>query len=130
MRQKKDKVYISGKISGLAREEYLAQFAMAERLLKEQGYKVLNPTRLPPCRWLWVSRLLGYRLTLLYDLWMLSRCSLIYKMPGWRDSGGANIESCWAYHFKIWPVSAKEREKIDKRLAKYAEKRKTDLNTN
>jgi hypothetical protein len=62
--------------------------------------------------------LLGYRLTLLYDLWHLSRCTHIYKMPGWQQSRGANIESCWAFHFKIWPTGKKSRENIDRQISK------------
>ena len=31
---------------------------------------------------------------------------------------GANIESCWAYHFKIWPTGKKSRENIDRHISK------------
>lgn len=114
----KQRVYISGAMSGVAREHYLARFDMAERILKNEGWRVVNPARLAPCRWPWLYRLLGYRLTLLYDLWYLSRCTHIYKMPGWQQSRGANIESCWAYHFKIWPTGKKSRENIDRHISK------------
>ena len=50
------------------------------------------------------------------------RCDQIYKLPGWRDSKGANIESCVAYHFKIWPVSDSLTKNLDKRLAKLMDK--------
>ena len=99
------RVYISGPMSGLEREYYLEIFKRAEQSLRAQGYtKVVNPIRVWVCRWPWLYRIVGYRLTLLYDLWLLMRCDLIYKLPGWRDSRGANIESCVAYHFKIYPV--------------------------
>ncbi len=114
----KQRVYISGAMSGVAREHYLARFDMAERILKNEGWRVVNPARLAPCRWPWLYRLLGYRLTLLYDLWHLSRCTHIYKMPGWQQSRGANIESCWAYHFKIWPTGKKSRENTDRQISK------------
>ena len=100
----------------------MEQFAKAEELLRQQDYKVVNPTRLLPCRWRWVYRALGYRVTLLYDLWKLSHCDLIYKMPGWKESHGANIESCWAYHTGIYTVPPKIREAVDKKLAKHMEK--------
>ena len=119
------KVYISGQMSGLPREEYLARFAKAESLLRQEGFAVVNPARLLPSRWPWLYRLMGYRLTLLYDLWRLSRCDLIYKIPGWKESHGANIESCWAYHQNICLLYTKTREKIDKKMAKYIEKRTT-----
>lgn len=37
-------------------------------------------------------------------------------MPRWQQSRGANIESCVAYHFKIWPVRQKVIEKLDKKM--------------
>lgn len=112
------KVYISGRISGLPREQYMQMFFIAASMLKKKGYNPVNPTRFLMCRWPWLYRLLGYNLTLLIDLWMLMRCDLIYKIPGWQQSKGANIESCVAYHFKIWPMSKDVVSKIDKRLEK------------
>lgn len=117
------KVYISGKISGLERSSYMAHFSIAEQMLRKAGYiSVCNPTKKPPCQWPWLYRIMGYNLTLLYDLWLLLRCDLIYKIPGWQESHGANIESCVAYHLGVWPVPKKTREKIDKRLAKFIHK--------
>lgn len=117
------KVYISGPISNLSREQYLDIFRRAEQSLRSQGYtRVVNPIRVWACRWPWLYRVVGYRLTLLYDLWLLMRCDQIYKLPGWRDSKGANIESCVAFHFKIWPVPDSQTKKLDKRLAKLVEK--------
>lgn len=117
------KVYISGPISGMGREKYLERFAKAEELLRGMGYDVLNPTKLLPCRWPWLYRLMGYHLTLLYDLWQMRTCQLIYKMPGWRESPGANVESCWAYHTGVWPVPRKTHDAIDLKMAKYIDKR-------
>ena len=116
------KVYISGRISDLPREQYMTMFSIAEQMLRKKGYEPVNPTRFFICRYIWVYRLLGYRLTLLYDLWLLMHCDLIYKLPGWRDSRGANIESCVAFHFKIWPVPESQTKRLDKRLAKLQEK--------
>ena len=117
------KVYISGPMSNLSREQYLELFKRAEQSLRSQGYhKIVNPIRVWACRWPWLYKIVGYRLTLLYDLWLLMRCDQIYKLPGWRDSKGANIESCVAYHFKIWPVPENQTKKLDKRLAKLMDK--------
>ena len=66
------RVYISGQMSGLPREEYLARFEKAEELLRGEGYDVVNPAKLLPSRWPWLYRLMGYKLTLMYDLWKLS----------------------------------------------------------
>ena len=117
------KVYISGPMSNLSREQYLELFKRAEQSLRSQGYhKIVNPIRVWACRWPWLYKIVGYRLTLLYDLWLLMRCDQIYKLPGWRDSKGANIESCVAYHFKIWPVPQSDIKKLDKQLAKLMDK--------
>jgi hypothetical protein len=110
-------------MSGLPREEYLARFAKAESLLRQEGFAVVNPARLLPSRWPWLYRVMGYRLTLLYDLWRLSHCDLIYKIPGWKESHGANIESCWAYHQNICLLYTKTREKIDKKMAKFIDRK-------
>lgn len=117
------RVYISGPMSNLTREQYLELFKRAEQSLRAQGYtRIVNPIRVFACRWPWLYGIVGYRLTLLYDLWLLMRCDLIYKLPGWQQSRGANIESCVAYHFKIWPVSQADIKNIDKKLAKLMEK--------
>ena len=110
-------------MSNLSREQYIDLFTRAEQSLRHHGYhRIVNPIRVWACRWPWLYRFVGYRLTLLYDLWLLMRCDNIYKMPGWRDSKGANIESCVAFHFKIWPVPESQTKKLDKRLAKLQEK--------
>ena len=113
------KVYISGPMSNLTREQYLELFMRAEQALRDQGYQnIVNPIRVWSCRWPWLYRIVGYRLTLLYDLWLLMRCDQIYKLPGWRDSRGASIESCVAYHMKVWPMSKDVVQKIDKPMEK------------
>ena len=119
---KKKKVYISGKISGLPREQYLSIFHKAEKELGSLGYWVVNPCRFAPCKYIWLYKLIGYTLTLLYDLWRLSRCDRIYKIPGWKESKGAMVEGAFAFNFKIYQLPQKERDKLDKRMAKYIEK--------
>ena len=125
------RVYISGPMSNLTSEQYMELFRRAEQSLRAQGYtKVVNPIRVWVCRWPWLWKVLtgvtsehtAYTLVLMYDLWLLSRCDLIYKLPGWRESRGANIESCVAFHFKIWPVPESQTKNLDKRLAKLIEK--------
>ena len=119
----KKKVYISGKMSGLSREEYMERFHKASMLLVAEGYCVVNPTRFLPCRWTWLYKIMGYRLTLLYDLWKLSRCDMIYKIPGWKESKGAMIEGAFAYHMKISVLPTKQIKRLDKKMVKFIEKR-------
>ena len=96
---KKEKVYLSGAISGRDRKDYLTQFADAEKHLRQQGYDVCNPTKVLPCRFLWLYKLLGYKLTLIYDLWLLSRCDKIYMLSGSENSKGAFLEKVAAETF-------------------------------
>ena len=117
----KKRVYISGRISDLPREQYMKMFGIAETMLRDKGYKPVNPTRFWLSRWYkQLTRIVGednaYRVVLLYDLWQLLRCNLIYKLPVWQQSKGANIESCVAYHFKVLPMSREVVAKIDKRI--------------
>jgi hypothetical protein len=95
------KVYISGPMSGLNKEEVRKKFAENEAELKRYGYKVVNPCRVWAFKYGWVYRIVGYRLTLLYDLWLLSRCDAIHVLPGSIKSRGCNIEQTWAYNFKM-----------------------------
>lgn len=95
------RIYISGPISGIDRAVYLANFAKRESELNAQGYDTLNPTLLPPSRWLWIYKLMGYRLTLLYDLWHLFHCDGISMLDGWQQSRGARLEKAAAEIFNI-----------------------------
>ena len=101
---KKTKVYLSGKISGLPRQEYMKRFADAEEHLRGLGYEVCNPTKALPCRFLWIYKILGYKLTLLYDLWLLSRCDKIYMLSGSESSKGAFLEKVAAETFGIGKI--------------------------
>lgn len=98
---KKEKIYLSGAISGRDRKEYLSQFADAEKHLRQLGYDVCNPTKALPCRFLWIYKILGYKLTLLYDLWLLSRCNRIYMLSGSENSKGSFLEKVAAETFGI-----------------------------
>lgn len=118
MKKSHNRVYISGPITGLAQQQYVQRFSLAERILREEGYHaIVNPTRVWASRWPWLYKIVGYRLTLLYDLWLLSRCQRIYKMPGWKQSRGAQIESCLAYNLDIFLVAKPIRDRIDKELS-------------
>lgn len=116
------KVYLSGPVTGIDRDECIERFRKAEELLEADGFKVVNPMRTMMGRWPWLYKLVGYRLTLLYDLWLLMGCDRIYKMPGWKESKGANVESCVAFHFGAYTLPVKMREDYDKRISKHMEK--------
>lgn len=127
------RIYISGTLidaDGNVSEENIASFRRAFFLLRGSTvFRIVSPIHVwvfrYPVFYRMMLRFFGHkmapRLVLLYDLWLLSRCDNIYKIPGWRESKGASIESCVAYHFGIWPIARDLRDKIDKKLVKYME---------
>ena len=108
MKQKK-RVYISGPMTDPQTGEVsvvnLQAFREAEKLLRERGYRcIVNPVNVWACRWPWLYRIVGYRLTLWYDIQLLKRCDAIYLMNGWYDSKGASREYfvAWRYGLEIY----------------------------
>ncbi|MBR6275949.1 MAG: DUF4406 domain-containing protein [Prevotella sp.] len=120
---KKDKVYISGKISGLERREYLLRFFRAEQILREFCYTTMNPCRFLFCRWPWLFRLLGYKVCLLIDLWILAKCDNIYLIePDWRESRGVRIERKWAKEMGVQRLPKGIQSLVDRRMKGEASK--------
>ena len=98
---KKRKIYISGPMTGLDREEYMKRFLLAEDRLHQIGYKrICNPINVWACRWPKLYKLIewlfgtkgAYNLVLLYDLWLLMRCTDICMLRGYDQSKGSCIE--------------------------------------
>lgn len=89
MKNSKEKVFISGKVSGF--EYYMAYqlFANADRLLSQQGYKVINPMKICKKHWSWIR-------CMVKCLWAIIFCRKIHKLPNWQESRGARIEYRWA----------------------------------
>lgn len=86
VRDKKPKVYISGKITGLEEKVYKNNFNSAELYLTGLGYDVVNPvsyTGEPDWSWSDFMKM---------DLKLLLDCDYIYLLDGWEDSTGAKIE--------------------------------------
>ena len=76
-------LYLSGPITGNL--DYIEDFAVAERLLKERGYMVFNPASLGEGLPDWESYLKR-------DLPYLVDCDGVFAMPGWEKSKGAQLE--------------------------------------
>ena len=101
-------------MSGLDRAVYLQQFSRAEVALRKAGFSTMNPCRFIFCRWPWLFNLLGYKLCLLIDLWMVAKCDYIYLIsPDWRDSRGARIERFWAKNMGVRRLSEGVQRIID-----------------
>ena len=87
------KVYLSGRMSGLPSEIWRARFYGAYFGLMHRGIKSVNPADTLIARHPWLYQIVGYRLTLAYDLYLLKRCTH-YTMVGddWQQSRGARLE--------------------------------------
>jgi hypothetical protein len=79
-------IYISGPITGT--KDYMQRFEKAEKELTEKGYSVINPAK--------VNAMLPQDATweeyIRVSLTLLSICTGVYMMPGWRESRGAVLE--------------------------------------
>ena len=116
---KRPRVYISGPMSSLSRKEYLRRFRVADQMLKKHGYRTINPTRVWACRWPWLYKVVGYNLTLLFDLWLLmTRAEAIVMMPGWEASNGANIENFIAQRMYLQGIPFRVRDDIKEAINK------------
>lgn len=88
---KKERIYISGPITGRDINEARRHFFSVERKLRKLGYHTINPLRmrLP----VWLAQHGYYRLCLLIELvWLAYRADCIYMLKGWLKSGGAKAE--------------------------------------
>lgn len=96
------RVYLSGRMSGLSQKEWRWRFLTADMTLNMQGYEVINPADTIIARHLWLYKIVGYRLTLAYDLWLLKRCSHIFMVGNdWMQSKGARLERLKAREWGI-----------------------------
>lgn len=92
---KRDRVYISGPITGRDLAEARAHFLRAEDDLQRQGNLTVNPLKMRLCVWLALRGC--YRLCLLIELiWLAYRADAIYLLRGWHDSRGAKVEKALA----------------------------------
>lgn len=94
----RERIYISGQITGLHPEEYEPLFCEAEAKMKAKGYEVINPLEIAkgidpklidPAthteREIW-------RTIVKADIRELMECEAIYMLPNWERSEGATLE--------------------------------------
>jgi len=89
------KIYLAGKISGLLKEEYLANFEKAEKKLRSAGWEPINPCKFG------IPDNTTTAEALKICIPELEKCQAIYMLSGWRYSLGAIIEHNTAKHLKI-----------------------------
>lgn len=81
------KIYLSGKISGLSKADYIHNFLQAEKKLSHISRVIINPIKIKP--FLGLQNWTCYMIT---DIAALRKCDKIAMMPNWIDSKGACIE--------------------------------------
>ena len=81
-----EKIYISGKITGLDEHEAFKMFDEAENELIIQGYEVVNPMNIEHNH---DKSWLNYMRT---DIKALMECDCVYALNNWHYSRGAKIE--------------------------------------
>ena len=84
------KVYIAGAITN--DPVYKIKFDRAERLLRSEGYDVVNPAKNEPPK----GKEWTYRDYINAGLKQLMTCDAIYLLRGWQISKGANLEAYYA----------------------------------
>lgn len=106
-------------MTNLPRKQYTKRFAVAEKILRAHGFDVINPTKVWACRWPWLYKIVGYKLTLLYDLWLLlTKADGIIHLPGWHTSRGSIIEDNVSLWFPMQGISEDMREEVNKAVSK------------
>ena len=98
---RKQKVYISGPMTGIVDNNYPA-FNEAEDVLLDMGYEVINPasnTIPEPPTWASFMRI---------AIPQLCECDIICLLHGWGDSKGAKLEAEIGAHLGLEIVLMKE----------------------
>ena len=89
-------------MSGLPSEIWRARFYGAYFGLMHRGIRAVNPADTLIARHPWLYRIVGYRMTLAYDLWLLKHCTHIHMVgDDWRQSRGARLERMKAREWGI-----------------------------
>lgn len=88
-------------MSGLHHDIWWVRFIWRECEVSRKGYEVVNPARsIIACFRLY--KIIGYRLTLWYDLRMLKRCTHICMVGNdWHLSRGSRLERMKAREWNI-----------------------------
>jgi len=82
----KDKIYISGKISGMEHSVACSIFNDAELSLIDKGFETVNPTKLKH------DHDLSWENYMRTDLKEMMDCTHIFMLHNWEESKGAILE--------------------------------------
>lgn len=106
------RVYISGPVTGLPKEEYLRAFEEAENNLQAAGHETFNPAKSHSLMPKWFT----------HDNYMqlckreMEMCDAMIQLPGWEQSKGCQIEYhyAWSLNMKIYTEIPKEDDDVYK----------------
>lgn len=87
-----DKIYISGKVTGLEKSEYELNFKRGEEIVRRSGCIPVNPVAI--CANMVGATWIDYMLVCIAAL---HDCDSILMLSGWENSKGANIERYIAF---------------------------------
>lgn len=90
----KQKIYVAGKITGME-QEAKARFDLAEAILTEKGFEVVNPMSLPH------DHDLHWHNYMKECIQALCKCDAIYMLNNWIHSRGARIEQNLAVEMNL-----------------------------
>ena len=89
------RVYLSGEITGLTKEEYTRNFQRAEQHYTTAGFEVVNPVKIGEAL-LAANPETTYEEFMHHDLEALRSCTAIALIAGWEQSPGAQREKAEA----------------------------------
>ena len=89
------RIYLSGKITGRDKEDYIKQFARAESFYKTGGFDVVNPVKIGE-EVLKINPKAEWQDFMQEDLKALRTCTHIVLLEGWEESKGAKMEKAEA----------------------------------
>lgn len=95
---KVNKIYISGAIS--TDPDYKRKFDCVEKMLKDKGFKVVNPTKHEKLGKTWVHYMKK-------DIKQMMDCDAIYLIPDYKTSNGAKIEKKLADDLGFYFINGK-----------------------
>ena len=101
-----EKIYISGKITGLPIGEVIAKFHAAEEKIRRFGFEPVSPLRNGmPLETDWADHM-GK------DIALLLKSDAVYLLPDYNESKGARIELCIAVQQRM-PIFMDKRPKLE-----------------
>lgn len=101
------RVYLSGPITGLTKEEYTRNFQRAEQHYRTAGFEVVNPVTIGQELQKTIPQP-TYEDYMKLDLEALATCTAIALIAGWEDSPGAQREKAEAERLGLEVMQYKE----------------------